>query len=190
VGLSGEIGKTINSLRENKEKFNVLLDREVLLVINKITNYSGIHRDVKHSKDILGKRMYSTNSKPIMSYTRKLVVNSTYDNIIFVDNQSILFLSNMSSVKAVIIKISKDGVDMSDKQEFLKPFFIELNTIFSELKVDYYVFNFYFYIVSKSSDSLFDVFTFDPFNSNCLIELLGSFGYFKVIPIAFRLSES
>jgi len=37
VGLSGEIGKTINSLRENKEKFNVLLDKEVLLVINKIS---------------------------------------------------------------------------------------------------------------------------------------------------------
>ena len=133
---------------------------------------------------VSSKRFYST--LPI----HKLVVNSTYDNIIFVDNQSILFLSNMSTVKDVIIKISKDVVDKLDSKEFGKHFFIELNTIFSKLKVDYYVFNFYFYIESKSSDSLFDVFTFDPFNNNCLIELLGSFGYFKVIPLAFRLSES
>jgi len=61
--LAGELGKALSkSMRENKD-FNILLDRKALLVINKILDYSDTHRDVKHYKDILGKRMYSTYNK-------------------------------------------------------------------------------------------------------------------------------
>jgi len=184
------LGIAVDYFENNESKPNLRWDKEVLLVINKITNSSVTDREFKKYKEVFGgKRMYSTNSKSV-SNTRKLVVNSTFDNIVFVDNQSILFLSNMLSIKAVIIKISKDGVDKSDEQELSKPFFIEWNTIFSELMVDYYVFSFYFYIESKSPDFLSGVFNFDPFNNKCLIELLGSFGYFKVESIGFRLSEN
>jgi hypothetical protein len=154
---------------------------------------------------MLNINIYNFRNFSYTSFPQKLVVNSTFDNVVFVDNQSILFISNLSSVKPVIIEILKDGADVSDSQDLGKSFFLlflsfflsffsffsNLESILSELKDDCYSFDFYFYIESPK-ESLFDVFTFNPFYNinNFYVKKIGSFGYFKVTSIKFRLGES
>ena len=136
---------------------------------------------------MLNINIYNFRNFSSTSFPQKLVVNSTFDNVVFVDNKSILVISNLSSVNDVMIKILKDDVDVSDNQNLGKSLFSDLDSILSKLKDDCYSFHFYFYIESPK-ESLFDVFTFNYF-SNCFIKMIGSFGYFKVISIKFRLGE-
>lgn|SRR5437667_11217 len=83
---------------------------------------------IKSSVGLNSKRFYST------SLPQKLIVNSTYNNIVFVDNQSILLLSSLlnvdlpnvkyaEQVKFVINDLKNGGLDKSDSLKYRKPFF-------------------------------------------------------------------
>src|SRR5256885_5096973 len=132
----------------------------------------------------------------------KLVVNSTPNNIIFIGNESILFLSPITNLKGLIIL--KDGVDVTDRDKLSdldrkiledqyqgKHLFVELENILSELEDDYYSFDFYFYI--ESYDGVLEILNLDQddsYNDNyCFIKMVGNKGYIKISSIKFRLGE-
>jgi hypothetical protein len=113
---------------------------------------------------------------------------STFDNIVFVDNQSILLLPDLFNVKDVIIMFAKIGVDGPNRDNLIKPFFSKLAVILQELFCDdCYTFDFYFYI--ESSYKLSDVFTIDLFNKYTFNKMFGDLGYFKTISITINFDK-
>jgi len=162
----------------------------------KFTNFGS-----NFSLGINSKRFYSA-SPPAQA--KKLVVNSNYNKIIFVDNQSILLLSGLldadlpkvkhtERVKLIINDLNNAGLYKSDILKHRKPFFNELEIALSQLNDDYYYYNFdfYFYIASKKFTQ-FEVFTlipynpykpFDFFSGSRFIKNKGCFGYFNLTSI-------
>jgi len=152
-----EFVKLLNHL-EKETKFKVKHDKQVLLVITKIVD-NDQNRDLRKDLDSFsinynryqkrsfssnccncrlsgsipqGIRNYSSTSAPAQA--EKLIVNSTYNNIVFVDNQSILLLSSLQNVdlpnvkyaervKLVINDLKDGGLDRSDSLKYRKPFF-------------------------------------------------------------------
>src|SRR6266516_3511688 len=162
----------------------------------KFTNFGS-----NFSLGINSKRFYSA-SPPAQA--KKLVVNSNYNKIIFVDNQSILLLSGLldadlpkvkhtERVKLIINDLNNAGLYKSDILKHRKPFFNELEIALSQLNDDYYYYNFdfYFYIASKKFTQ-FEVFTlipynpykpFDFFSFSRFIKNMFCFGYFNLTSI-------
>jgi hypothetical protein len=116
--------------------------------------------------------------------TEILVINSIYNKLNFVDNKSILLLSNMSSVKHELINIIKEGVDIIDSKKLDNGLFTELKTVLKELKFGYYIFTFYFYI--ESYYKMYSVYILDPFNNNSFIQKRQGSGYLLVSIIDLR----
>ena len=148
-------------------------------------------------------KLRRTFSSSTQAPLHKLVVNSTPKNIVFIDNQSILFLSSILNLKGLIIL--KDGVDVTDRDKLSdldrkiledqyqgKHLFVELENILSELEDDYYSFDFYFYI--ESYGGVFEILNLDPDDNyndnNCFIKMVGNMGYLKIASIKFRLGET
>ena len=102
----------------------------------------------------------------------KLIVNSTYDNINFINNKSILILPSLNLVENLDTGEVRTGILSESEFEtdlFDSPFMEQLYKILSILDEEF-SFEFYFYINSKRSNFVFDeIYNFDFFDKNILM---------------------
>src|SRR5438034_2256287 len=132
-----KITKINKSNKSNKSNsFDLIKDNDGIIKSNintKFINY------VSNSCSVLrSKRFYST------SLPCKLVVNSTFYNIVFIDNKSILFLPGLH--------IDSYLFEMENQMENLDipiPFFENLSKVFGNLDKGLYRFDLYLYIESS-----------------------------------------
>lgn len=209
-----ELVKVLTYL-EKETKFKVKESKKVLLVISKIVD-NDQNRDLikelesfKISFTRYQKRDFTTNLQPkpnrrlplftpqgirkfsstsLPPLPNKIVVNSTFDNVVFVNNQAIMFLNNLSNGKPGLTNVINDATGVLSTEKLGISLFSELASIEYKFKDGYYTFDFYFYV--ELSGGMVELYTFDPFNNNYLIKMLGSFGYFKSSSMSFRLDNN
>ena len=126
-------------------------------------------------------RIFSSTSSP-----NKLVINSTFNNIVFSNNQSILLLSNMRRVKDTLAHAKiNTGLVISDSKEGVRDLFPDIVSVLTKLKDGNYIID--FYICLKSPLQILKVFTPDLSDKNIFLEMRGSIGYNEVSTLKINL---
>lgn len=202
-------------LRKYLDSFKIKDTREFSSYNTGLNTYS-YNRNNTNQVSKLSKRFYSTSAtrKSLVNSTspQKLVVNSSIFKITFVDNQSILLLSNIltsqdvervkqvKQVELVIKILNCNAYAYAFYNQNLynrnhdKPFFFELKKVLSLLKDDYYTFDFYFYIVSRKKE-LFEVYSYNFNHSSfdtgsSFVKINAGFGYLKLTSIKIKICKN
>jgi len=132
-------------------------------------------------------RYFSSTSHP-----SKLIINSTYNNIVFVEGKSILILPSLT-LKEFFKEMNFDGANwkQSESDEGDSPLFDQLGEVLKNLGTGEYSFEFYFYIESRLSNYfLKDIYTFYGFHKDCLNRIgMCSYGYKKLMKITLKLFD-
>lgn len=128
------------------------------------------------------RKFSSTSLPPIAPLPNKIVVNSTFDNIVFINNQSILFLPPLHIDSYSPVKDNK-----AEKRNLLIPFYSNLFKVFDSLDKGLYRFDLYLYF---ESCLLMSVYTLDFNNKNCFNKVTGSFGYGRSISQEIKIEIS
>jgi len=133
-------------------------------------------------------RYFSSTSFP---FSDKLIINSTYDNLVFDDGRCVLLMPSLMKKGE---KMRNDGVVSLESIGEDSPFMDVLCNVVKNLHEGDYSFEFYFYIVGCDSSVSYgivkDVYTFDPFDKNCLNKMnMCSYGFKKLVKISLKLID-
>lgn len=131
------------------------------------------------------KRFYSTNSGK-----DKLIINSTFNNINFVDNKSILLISSLNGrVKLFDNAVNLGNLEFNTLLKNLNHnilnFDFELSEVLYNLGEGKFCLSFYFYYLP--GDSICATYTFDFLDKNVLNCLECSYGYIRLYEVDLDL---
>lgn len=142
-------------------------------------------------------RLFSTKINITSDYfTEKLVINSTYDNIVFEDLKSILFLPSICLIDKSVSQYKKDEFgrtfitnDMLFVSDQDSLFFKQLLTILKNLSSGVYKFDFYFYIEGETLAHTYDnVYNFNGLDTKTLFKWnCCNYGYKMVLTYTAEL---
>ncbi len=158
---------------------------------NKIFGLPKKQENLKISSNMSNKHIRYFSSRSL----NQLLINSTYDNIVFTDGKAVLMLPSLNYHVSLIKHCTKRGKYVNKniykdiwKNEF---FFISFWRIITKLEPGTYFFDLHFYTADYNNYLYWNtsVYVPDVLNKDCFILFSGSFGYANLITTFLDINE-
>lgn len=149
---------------------------------------------------LLGRSLQSPSIKRYFSNNpgnNTLVINSTIDKIVFTNGRAVLMLPPLKSCELMVENITKEKkgkfYNRDDNMHMLLSNDISmfLHRLINSLDSGYYKFETYYYFLDLNNhrNCLSSVYTFDPYNKDCLNLIQASYGYTPFCTIVGSLKD-